>query len=188
MQNMLIYFYNLHIDSLLKIKEEYFFTYQNRNFLVTPYNRDLNEARAIYELNKEMLKDGYPVYEIVLTKTNNLLFLYKDIYYILMIFPLVNNKIITYEDIISFNYIPQNINSLKILDKSNWSYLWEKKIDYLEKRMTELNQKYPLIQESFNFYIGIWENAISYYNDNFINYKLKQVVHQRVLVETDFFL
>ena len=185
MQNALIYYYDMHINNLQKINEEYFFAFQNQNFIITNYNRKLNEATALYELNMEMLNYGYPMYEIILTKDLNVLFFHEKTYYILMKLPNSDNHVITYEEMLDFSFVPCNQKIINALDKSLWPIFWEEKIDYFERRIMQQLNKYPLINESINFYIGMWENAISYYNDNVISSSLKEVCHKRIAVDTD---
>lgn len=185
MKNAIIYFYNIFIDVVEKINERFYFSYQNRNFVIFPYPRKIEEAPYIYALTKEMLAAGLPVYEIILTKDNNVLFMYEEKYYILMIMPNIRNRIIVYDDIINFYYIPNDRKILEKLDKSSWSTYWEQKIDYFEYQFSPLASKYPLLAESFNFYIGLWENAVSYYNDNVGISNVKQVCHKRVSATMD---
>ena len=45
--------------------------------------------------------------------------------------------------------------------------------------------KHKVIKNSINYYIGLWENAISYYNDNINDSYTKQVVHKRVDTNMD---
>ena len=52
----------------------------------------------------------------------------------------------------------------KELMRSNWGNLWISKIDYLEYYHEQNYHKYPLLASSFNYFIGLSENAISYLN------------------------
>jgi len=54
-----------------------------------------------------------------------------------------------------------NIN-ITSLERNKWELLWESKIDYYELQVRENEKKYPLIRESFDYFIGMAENAISY--------------------------
>ena len=64
------------------------------------------------------------------------------------------------------NYLSNiNIPYQNNLMRSNWSILWQNKIDYLEYHYEQNNKKYPLLKESFNYFIGLSENAISYINN-----------------------
>ena len=66
----------------------------------------------------------------------------------------------------------------------DWATLWSKKIDEFETEMTDLNNDYPIIQESSHYYIGLAENAISYFRDTLIEEDIKTVKinlnHKRV--------
>ena len=74
----------------------------------------------------------------------------------------------------------------RIIDKSAWTTFWSKKIDYIEYQFFQIEKKYPIIKESINYYIGIWENAISYYNNNIIlDNNFKCVCHKRLSSKTD---
>ena len=53
--------------------------------------------------------------------------------------------------------------------RSNWANLWINKIDYLEYLTNQNSQKYPLITNSFNYFVGLAENAISYLNSTISN-------------------
>ena len=44
---------------------------------------------------------------------------------------------------------------------NDWYYLWTNKVDYLEYQISQIGKKYSLIRESFSYYIGLAENAIS---------------------------
>ncbi len=187
MKNALIYNYNIYVDELSEINNNYYFKFQNNDYVVSSFDRNIYEAISIYKLNIDMLKKNFPTYRIILTKNNNILFMYEDVYYILMIIPKIKNRLITLEDIIKFNYIVYDKDILK-LDKSNWSYHWESKIDYIEEQFYSVKLKYPLINNSVDYYIGLWENGISYFNFNNLNNKnIKFVCHKRVGIDTDLY-
>ncbi len=182
MKNALIFFYNLYIDDLKKINNNYYFSYQNNNYVVSLFDRNIEEAQEMYKLNIEMINNNVPVYKIILTKENNILFLYEKNYYILMQLPFIHNRLVTINDIINFNYIPSE--KYKQIDKSHWNISWSNKIDFIEYQFIQLHHKYPIINESINYYIGIWENGISYYN-NANEEDIKFVSHKRIIVNCD---
>lgn len=183
MKNTLVFFYNIYVDDLKKISDNYYFIYQNNNYAVFLFDRNIEEAKEIYSLNLEMLNNGVPVYKIILTKDNNILFLFEEKYYILMQIPYIHNRIITFDDLVNFNFVPQQ--KYKSIDKSAWNMSWPKKVDYIEYQFSQVHHKYPIIEESINYYIGIWENAISYYNNNSDENNIKFVSHKRITVNSD---
>jgi hypothetical protein len=102
-----------------------------------------------------------------------------------MKFPNINNRIITYDDIKSFN-IEIDSNKYKKIDKSNWSNSWSNKIDFIEYQFNQMNNKYKTIDTYIDYYIGLWENAISYFNTNPVM-KNKYICHKRVRVDMDLY-
>lgn len=74
-------------------------------------------------------------------------------------------------------------NSIKVLYNeeffTNMSYFWEIKIDYLEKQLSEISSS-MLVNNSFDYYVGIAENLISFLKqinyDSGINYCLSHRV------------
>ena len=97
--------------------------------------------------------------------------------------PNIKNKIITYEDIINFK-LSIDTKKYKIIDKSNWSTNWSNKIDFINYQFSQVQNKYPVIENSIDYFIGIWENAISYANNNPI-IKEKNLAHKRITTKTD---
>ena len=76
-----------------------------------------------------------------------------------------NNKIddsITLNKIIDINNIKAQFINLKMPE---WEELWCKKMDYFEYQISQIGKKYPLIRESFNYYLGLTELAISVLNN-----------------------
>ena len=98
MKNALIFFYNIFLEEIEKINDNYYFTYQNSDFVIHKYTRNIDEVISIYNLNKEMLQNNIITYEIILTKENNVLFFEDNSYYLLMKLPNVKNKVITIDD------------------------------------------------------------------------------------------
>ena len=184
MNNAILFFYNINIQEIKRINNSYYFTYQQNNYVIYKYNRDISEINEIYELNIELLSKGLIGYEIIPNKTNELIFLYENNYYVLMKIPNIKNKKITYEDILSFNFI-QNQNKYKTIDKSNWNQNWSKKIDYIIYQFSQIKNKHKEIDSSIDYFIGIWENAISYYNDTISNKNKKYVAHIRIENDMD---
>lgn len=83
--------------------------------------------------------------------------------------------------------------SLNIVSKVSlvsWDSLWISKIDYYEYQKRHILNVYPLIEESFNYYIGLAENAISYVKYNTVlqnnGYQKLYLCHKRIS-HTNFF-
>ena len=118
--------------------------------------------------------------EIILNKDKNIITTYHNINYILLKINCNINKNITLEEI-------DYLSKVKIVNnnKSNWGLLWSKKIDYLEELISENGKKYPQVVNSFNYFIGLSENAISYYNNIDIDNNMMYYISHKVLRPTD---
>lgn len=184
MNNAILFFYNINVQEIKKINDNYYFTYLSNNYVIYSYKRDITEAESIYNLNLEMLSKGLIGYEIVLTQNREILFIHGGTYYILMKFPNIKNRVITYEDVISF-YFPAPKNKFLNLDKSNWGYNWSGKIDFIEYQFSQVKNKFPILENSIDYFVGVWENAISYFNDNVTFLEEKFVCHKRVDTKMD---
>lgn len=181
MNNAILFFYNINVSELKKINNNYYFNYANRSYVISLYDRDIEEAVELYYLNLE-LASIFPTYQIILTNQNEILFYFNDMYYVLMKFPNLKNRLITYYDVLYFNIKPTM--KIKKLDKSNWGYNWSSKIDFIEYQFSQIRNKYNIIELSIDYYIGMWENAISYFNDNKV-VSDKVVAHKRIDVKMD---
>lgn len=183
MNNAILFFYNINIQEIKKITNNYYFTYLNNNYGIYLYNRDPKEQEELFNLNSELLMQGLVGYEIIPTKDKQIIFIHENKPYILMKLPNIKNKIITYEDIINFK-LSIDTKKYKIIDKSNWSTNWSNKIDFINYQFSQVQNKYPVIENSIDYFIGIWENAISYANNNPI-IKEKTLAHKRITTKTD---
>ena len=119
------------------------------------------------------------VSEIIKNRNGDVLSIYNNIGYILMRIYVNVNKGISLKEVVSLS------NSL-YKDKLmiNWGNLWERKMVYLEDLINENGKKYPLIVDSFNYFVGLAENAISYYNTILIdkNYKFG-ISHRKIKID-----
>ena len=183
MNNILNFYYDLYADNINKINNNYYFTNKENNYVFHIYNRSIEEIGEIYEINNELNKMNYPSYKIILTKFNSILVEYDNNLYVLMIIPNIKNRIINISDILKFNI---EINKeYKYIDKSDWGRLWSEKIDYIEYQFYQIETKYKKISNNINFFIGLWENAISYFNEKTNISNKKNLCIRRVETNTD---
>ena len=185
MNNAILFFFNINVSDIKKINDNYYFKYLNNNYGIYLYNRDITDIVFLYNLNMELLNRGFSGYTIILTNNNQILFVYEDKYYVLMRFPDILNRYITYEDIINFSVVVNN--KYKKLDKSNWGESWSNKIDFIEYQFNQMKHKYPIIDDYIDYYIGIWENAISYFNYNANTNIKKYICHKRIPFNMDLY-
>lgn len=163
------------------INNYYEFNHNNNYYRLYMLNEEYNiyNYNNIYTINKELINNTL-MSEIILNKDKNIITTYHNINYILLKINCNINKNITLEEI-------DYLSKVKIVNnnKSNWGLLWSKKIDYLEELISENGKKYPQVVNSFNYFIGLSENAISYYNNIDIDNNMMYYISHKVLRPTD---
>jgi len=160
MKNIIEFYYNIKIDTIHNKDGNYTFNINNQNYIFKPYYNDERVANSCYRLNS-ILSERVPLNNIIPNKYNSPITIIENNSYILIenknktpiSLPAISN--------ISNTIIP-NITYIKNLERNNWENLWSNKIDYYEIQINENSKKFPLIRESFDYFIGMGENAITY--------------------------
>ena len=162
MKDTINYYYNLNPNKINKIFNYYYFYINNELYYFVEYNRKYEDRFIIYDFNQEMIRNNILVNEIIDNRNNNVVTINNSIPYILMRIVVNINKSISLSEI---NYLAsKNIHYDDKLMRGNWGYLSMNKIDYLEYFTDHNYKKYPLVVDSFNYFVGMAENAISYVN------------------------
>ena len=140
MKNIIEFYYNIRIDKLHNKDGYYFFNIGSKSFILKPYND--NEARIQNIFKLSTLIENQIKFDHIILNRNNILNL-----------PSISN----------ISNVPiTSSKELSNLERNNWEILWSNKIDYYEMQIMENKKKYPLIRESFDYFVGMGENAISY--------------------------
>ena len=164
MKETIMYYYNIDVDVLEENDGKYHFKYQNRDYFFVFYNRNLEELDDIITCVFNMKEKGILVNDIILNIKGSFLTKIDDYNYILM--SVVNPK--EEFDIFDIVNIASKLhlnNKTSRLYRNNWGTLWMQKIDYFEYQIRELALNKPVVKDSFSYYIGLAENAISYVNN-----------------------
>ena len=160
MKNTINYYYNLNINTIHQKEKNYYFNINNNNYLLLKCD-NIEELDDIYKLDSYLIQI-LPVHKIILNINNEIITKINDNNYLLLQLYIDNkvdlNKIIELNNI----NIPDYFSKLR---RDNWSLLWTNKIDYLEYQLSQIGRKYPIIRDSFNYYIGLAENAIILVNN-----------------------
>lgn len=184
------YYFNLYPKTINNVDDKYIFSDNLDNYYFIPYDRSIEELNELIELNKEMIKNGSLVSEIIFNRFNKVLNNYNNKNYILLRVYVNSNKKVDISDIISMLNEGEIINISKNISRIDWSNLWESKIDYLEYQMGHLIKKYPILYSVIDYYIGLGENAIMYLKDIVPTYTGKityGVCHRRIGVNSTLF-
>ena len=157
------------------------FIYNNKTFCLYEYQRNVDEIESIVILNRIMLSRDIKINKIINNIFNQPITYYNDKKYVLIEIHYEYNNNFSYKYIESFNNV-----KLNILKRNNWGELWSIKIDYIEYQLTHIKKQFPIINSSINYYIGLAENAISYYNMLDLSNVSLYVEHRRFNIENMF--
>ena len=181
MKNKIGYYYNFNDFSLTRIKDCYYFRYQN-----ILYSFERIENIEYFQVILSILK-SIPSSRFFKVVPN----IYNDD------FCTINNQVYAlfmhrssdfslYKEIINLPMFNYHIPNIKIFP---WDFLWIKKINYYEYQIKHIfNVDTSLIiNDCFYYYVGMAENAISYlkYNSAFFSSNLC-LCHKRISIK-DFF-
>ena len=174
MNNFIEYFYNIKIQKIMYNNKYYSFIYNGYVYKLYILDNNIN-INMIIDIDKRLLGHTL-ISEIIMNKDREYISKYNGVNYILIKIYVNINKSISLEEI---NYLANTLYMEKL--NINWGKLWSIKIDYLEDLINENGKKYPIIVDSFNYFVGMAENAISYYNDIIIDNNYKYVIsHKKI--------
>ena len=173
MKNILAYFYHFVVTN--DINSSGYFFYNNQLFCLKKYKRSREEVNSLLILNNYMLINNQKINRIILNINNEVLSLYDNDYYVLL--KIDYQKYNNYFKMI----VAPSIKELNNLRRDNWAYLWSVKIDYIEYQIEHLMNKYPLIYDTVNYYIGLTENAITYFKMLNLTKESLYVAHRRMM-------
>ena len=169
MKNTINYYYNLNPNKINHIFDYYYFYIDNELYYFSIYTKDVSSISDVYKFNQELISKGVLVNEIIDNKMSSVLTFVNQVPYILTKVVVNINKPISLGEI---SYLSMSqISYPKGLLRDNWLNLWISKIDYLEYHHEQNFSKFPLINSSFNYFIGLGENAISYLSETLRKYK-----------------
>lgn len=162
MKNVINYYYNLNPDKINYNQDYYYFYLNLELYFFVIYDRNLRQVQEIFQLNQELLQKGVLVHEMIPNQQKSIVTYYNQIPYLLMKVSINIKKRISLGEIHYLSKILVHYD--KELMRSNWANLWANKIDYLEYHHEQNYQKYPILSNCFDYFVGLTENAISYLN------------------------
>ena len=160
MKNAIFYYYNLNPMTLIKRNQQYEFQIDQIQYILIPCPFPLEQLSSLYQLTLTLHQHQVPIHKIILNKDGQLTTLINHTPYILLQLFVSKDTPIIFRDILQFQELTKNI-SVENFIGADWYQLWTQKVDYLEYQISEFGKKYPLIRESFSYYIGLAENAIT---------------------------
>ena len=175
MNSFIEYFYGIKAEKIICDDKYYSFVYKGNLYRLYLYDDNYNKIKSLYELNKQLLGNTL-VSEIIPNRMNEIISIYNRNAYILIKLFVNTNKNISLKEI---SFLANSIYREKL--NINWGILWSNKIDYLENLINENGKKYPLIVDSFNYFVGLAENAISYFNSIVLENNYKFVISHKTI-------
>ena len=166
MKNVINYFYNIELDNIRMIDDNYYFTYRDKNFIFHEIKENYFDYTLGNELNSLLIKNKNNFFRIIPNKNNGVVTNNANKKYILLLENFSYDRDFDYFDVLDTNVTVNN--NEKIINKksiNNWAELWKRKIDYFELFIENNINKYPTLNEYYNYFIGLSENAIAYYNE-----------------------
>lgn len=157
-----MYYYNLIPSEIHQIEKNYSFTLKEDVYYFLPSTRPLPEIKDISSIAVQLIERGVPIYEIIKNEQGQF---YTDIQgesYILLKTKKMEKDNLCLGEVLSFQNLPIDLTNYKSLQRQKWDLLWSSKIDYFEYQVNQFGKKYPIIRESFSYFCGLAENAISY--------------------------
>jgi len=179
MKETIKYYYNIEVDEIEEQDGKYHFLFNQKDYFFVVYNRNIEELDDIISCSKTMKERNIDCHDIILNSQGEVLTKIEDYYYILLS---VQNSLEQYDivDICEINKkISLNTTSSNIY-RNNWGHLWSEKIDYFEYQIRELGLNKLIVGDSFSYYIGLAENAISYVNNT--NKNLQRTIMDRIVI------
>lgn len=182
MKNVLIYYYNLYPENIHQQNNKYYFTYNLSNFILKPYEQTNQDLIDIYNMNIYLINQNIPIHQIIINKERKITTNINNKEYILLKLANKQKREITINDIIPFTQIIINPNNNIFKKQKNTSLhtTWSIKNDALIHQISHLQDKYPLIKESFNYFIALAETAIQILNQIDETKLIKVPTHTRI--------
>ena len=165
MKENLNYYYNLNLSDIDENEGIIHFIFNKEHFYFVPLNRDIKELDDILKVTNELRTKGLLVHDLILNKMGSYITNISNTNYLLMRIKGDIYEEFTISDILKFNQVFVLNSPKSKLYRNNWASLWSAKVDYFEYQISELGKDKEIILDSFSYYIGLAENAISYVNN-----------------------
>lgn len=165
MKNVLSYYYNLIPTTIHQINKKYKCYIQNQEYILTQYEEPLEKINDYYNLSIYLINMQLPCHEIVLNINDSAITYINDQPYILLRVYVPNGRV-NFKELLKFSNIFIDHTKFNGLICDKWYNMWAKKIDYFEYQISHVGKKYPIIRNSFHYFIGLAENSIEFLNES----------------------
>lgn len=150
MRNVLKYFYNIVIDEINEYEDYGIIKSNDQIYIFKKYIQNEEETKYIVNI---LFNNHIPIHTIIINNQDSMLTKYNQDNYILL---LLNETSTNLESDFFMIIVPNKENNI--------NELWSQKLDYYMQQIRELALGKELLINTFNYYIGLAENAVSVYN------------------------
>lgn len=181
MKNAINYYYNLFPDDIHQKDKKFLFNIDGINYVFMQFDSDIRRLERIKYIIS-ILDSNHVVYnQIIKNNVNDIITYISNTPYILIKVSIDNQNNIIISDIIDFQKYMSNILNEKV-DLASLSHLWMDKVDYFEYQISQFGINFPIIRHSFNYFIGLAENAIMVLNNILKEEIVGTISHVRVSI------
>ena len=163
MKDKIRYEYKIEVQDLKEEINYYSFKINEQYFYLTKVRRNMTEFQDIVRLQQELLSKNYPVHQIIPTISKSLTILENNEPYVLLTLTEPNKEYSLIDMLKIWDQMPLNSQSHH-LERPDWGLLWSEKVDYFEYQIKELGKDKKIVINTFGYFVGLCENAISYVN------------------------
>lgn len=176
MKNAIKYYYNLDIEKIYKEYNYFYFYLDDIKICIYKLERNINELPELVRVSNELFNNKIPVATFITTINNNFYYAYDEENYALLRINCYENDSIDIYDISNFNKMLVSKNK-DILNNIPWNISFANTIDRIEEALKDFNKEYLNLQNNINYYIGLAENAIIYYDSVQSEVNIKHMYH-----------
>lgn len=163
MKNAINYYYQLYPLDIHQKDKKFIFSIDDTEYVLIPYIDDAKRIERIEYILKILDYNQIKYNQIIKNSTNTIVTYISNIPYVLIKININDQNNVIISDIIEFQNYMASVLTEKI-DINNLSSLWMDKVDYFEYQVSQFGIKFPIIRHSFNYFIGLAENAIMVIN------------------------
>lgn len=184
MKNTLLYYYNLEVNNVKKIGDEYHFIIDDISYVFVSIDRNEYELNELYSLINKLNYMNIPCHNIILNINNQILTPFNNKNYILLKKNIISDELITINDIIIFGNLTNFNWDYPLLKRINWKKMWSDKMDYFEYQLSQIGNKYPLLVQLFGYYEGFVEIGMQIFENHSNDYSNICISHKRLSINT----
>ena len=164
MKDLINYYYNFDVDKVYENKNYCSFSFMSETFYFVFFNRTKEELNDLIKISSELKQKGIKTHDFIYNREGQIITKVREKNYVLLKLNCRENELIDFNSLCDFSkkLIINNKNSK--LYRNSWGKLWSDKIDYFEFQIREIGKEKNIVLDSFSYYIGLAENAISYVN------------------------